>query len=219
MIKAIIFDLDGTLLNSVSDIKSALNYMLRINNIKNKLSKKLLLKLLGNGSYNLVKNVVEHFKCDFKDKYLNDYLNYYKDYSLVKTKPYKGVIKLLNVLNNKNIKLAVCSNKNNNDVVKICDRFFKDNILFKTGTIDNMPIKPDKYLPNLCIEKLNANIDDTLYIGDTEVDFLTAKNSNLDFICCLWGFRSYKFLKDYDIKNYAKKPSDIIRIIKKINDN
>lgn len=216
IIKAVIFDLDGTLLNSISDIKNAINYMLKLNNIKASLNSKLLLKLLGNGSYNLVKNIVEHFGYEFKEKYLLDYLNYYKENSLVKTRPYKGIIELLKKLKSKNIKIAVCSNKNNDDVLKICDMFFKDYLTFGTGVIKDKPIKPDKYLPSLCISKLGEDIKNTLYIGDTEVDYETAQNSNLDFICCLWGFRSYKFLKKYNIKKYAKKPSDIFKIINKM---
>lgn len=215
MIETIIFDLDGTLLNSVEDIRSAIN--ITMNKYKfPTLSEEEVLKILGYGSKYLIEKALP-IKVDqnkFKEIY-DFYIDTYNKNVDVYTKPYDGILDLLKYLKDKNYKLALLSNKDHKLVVSLVNNHFPS--LFSTfcGTFKKLPTKPDPYLLNQMIEKLNTTNRNTLYVGDTEVDYMLSKNAKTDFLCVSWGFRSKEELKKHGIKSFINKPEEIISYLNK----
>lgn len=216
MKKLLIFDLDGTLLNSIDDITLSINLALKDLNLR-EVSVDEAKYLTGSGvdilADRTIKLVAGEDKLSlYKEKFKEYYQKYYTIHQKDKTAPYDGIIDALKELKNKNIKFAVLSNKPHFDVVKIIDYYFKGiNFSYVLGKIDKNRIKPDIDGIIMIEEALNIkNKDDILYVGDTNVDIQTAKNANLKVIACAWGFRKIDEIKDADY--IINKPMEFVEI-------
>lgn len=213
----IIFDLDGTLLNTIEDITDAVNYSL-INNgiIGQNVSINEVKYFVGSGVDNLIKRLMVSKKLGDKyfDSLKKDYLVQYVLVQKDKTRPYDGIIDLLTDLNNSGIKIAVISNKPQDDVERIINYYFKE-VKFDAivGATPNIPIKPNPQVVYNTINLLQADIKKTLYIGDSDVDMKTAKNSNLDSIGVLWGFRTKEELEKENAMYIVSTTDEIKKII------
>ena len=189
MYKYAIFDLDGTLANTLEDLADAVNYALVKNGFEPHSTESYKL-MVGSGIVNLVKRAsncdneltVKALKTDF-DKYYNDNV-------VNKTCAYPLSEQVLKNLQSKGITLAVLSNKPDMFVEAILNKLFP-NVKFKEawGKKEEFPIKPDPASLNAMIEKMGADKSETIYIGDSNVDVLTAHNGKIDVIGCTWGFR------------------------------
>lgn len=216
MIKGIIFDLDGTLLNTLDDLSNAVNHTLITFGYPNKTSQETMMNL-GSGSVHLIKHSLP--KGVNEEEFLKIhtfYQNYYQSNNNILTRPYDGIIDVLKELKSLNYKLAVVSNKDDHDVKLLINDLFAGLFDVAIGARKNKPVKPDAYLVNLALDELKLTKDEVIYIGDSDIDILTAKNSKLKMITVSWGFRPYDVLIEYQAKNIINKPSEIINMLTEI---
>lgn len=210
--KLLFFDLDGTLINTLEDLNRATNvglekygYPLRsLEETRND---------IGNG----VKKLIERSIPGGKDNpdYLgvfNEFRSYYITHYFEYSKPYKNTQETLSFLKNKGYKLAIVSNKFDEGAKKLVTTFFPNIFDAIQGSIDTLNYKPYPDLVNKVLNKLNIDNKDALYIGDTEVDYETAINSNLDIILVTYGYRKKEQLLE-KIKNPPLLINDISELI------
>lgn len=214
MIKGIIFDLDGTTLNTIDDIQNCLNIVLKNNNLPIKTYDEVRINL-GQGSRNLIKfSIKEKDNNKLIDKLTKEYLELYKVKYNIKTKPYDGIKELINELKVRNIKLAINTNKPNNIALNIISQHFPGNIFdIIIGSRDSIPNKPDPYSANEIVKFLELNKEDVLYVGDSETDIKTAKNAGLKSVGCLWGFRDLETLKKENTDIIISKPKELLNYL------
>lgn len=217
MIKGIIFDLDGTLLSSEEDINNSLNYVLKNNGypIKDLETTK---QNLGYGSYKLVaSSLPKNTDETIINKIYLQYIDYYNKHNDILTKPYNDILTLLSKLKEMNIVIAVASNKFQSAVSNLNKTKFNNLFDIAIGESDTMPLKPN---PKMLIEAtklLNLETNNVLYVGDTEVDFLTAKNANIKSVGVTWGFRTIEQVKNENPNYIINNPLELIDIIKSVN--
>lgn len=214
--KAIIFDLDGTLLDTSVDLSNAVNFVLKKYNMSQR-SIGDVIAFTGNGIYELVRKSIGHDidKCKF-DCIMNDFKEYYALHSTDNTKPYSGIYELLAELNKLGYKLAIVSNKIDSATKSLCQRFFKEYINVAVGDTPGIQKKPQSGTLDLALKKLEMSREDCVYIGDSEVDILTAENASMGLIAVSWGFRSKEFLCVSGAENIADTPQDIIRLLNNV---
>ncbi len=215
MYKNIIFDLDGTILNTLDDLADAVNYACEVNGF-HKYDIFDVKAMIGNGIGNLVARAIPNGKNN--DKYtdvLSTFFDYYSKHLLDKTQPYIGCLDTLRELKRKGIKLFVVTNKRNSFANKLVSNFYDDTFLLTLGEDAdcNLPRKPDPTIVNLILEKYNLCKKETLFVGDSDVDKYTADNSGLD--CCLvtYGFKAKDFLVNLNAKFTIDIFSDLLNIV------
>lgn len=213
--KGIIFDLDGTLLNTIEDISDSMNEVLQAFNL-NTYSYEEYKQKIGGGFRNLILNSFpEGANENTIDKALDMLFKIYSENYINKTRPYDGIDDLLNSLVEKNIKLAVNSNKKDEYTKNLIYRFF-DGIPFTDiyGQRENIQIKPDPTAALEIAENINLKPEEILFIGDTKTDILTGKNAHMDSVGVLWGFRSREELSKYGAKYIVSDWKEILDIIR-----
>ncbi len=186
----VIFDMDGTILNTIEDITDSINHVLREYNFPERTVREVM-HFVGNGAGVLVdKAIPQGRENPFFEEFLKDYEEYYLHHCNIKTGPYKNILELMKVLKERGYKLAIVSNKPMDAVRELNDKYFKDYVSVAIGVAEGLKRKP---APDECLEamkELGSEAKDCIYVGDSEVDHLTAKNTNLKCISCLWGFRT-----------------------------
>lgn len=199
-----IFDMDGTILNTLDDMTDSLNVILE----KYKLPLHTLDEvrfMVGNGIPKLIERAIEGGRenPDF-DKILKDFIAYYEEHCAVKTAPYKGIPECIKALRAAGIKIAVNTNKVEPAAIALCDDYFPGLFDIISGSRPGMPPKP---APDGIYEILNrAGMDGksegqkAVFIGDSDVDMQTGTNAGLDVIGVDWGFRGKKFLEEHGAK-------------------
>ena len=211
----VIFDLDGTLLNTLDDLYDSVNYAL------DKMGYPLRTKdevrfFLGNGINVLMKKSLPESAGDEDfEKSIVYFKEYYNVHNQDKTRPYDGVIELMHSLKEKGIKMAIVSNKIQSAVDDLYERYFKDVVDVAIGDSPEFRRKP---APDSCfkaMEILGSDVEDAIYVGDSEVDMETAKNAGLPCISCLWGFRDKDYLIEKGAVIFAEIPADIEREVLK----
>ncbi|MBS6063297.1 HAD family hydrolase [Criibacterium bergeronii] len=190
-----IFDLDGTLCDTSVDLANAVNFAL----IKNYFEKKDVLEIksyLGNGIKNLIK-LSSGLEVDDPrfEKTFSDFKTYYSDHLLDNTRPYENIVDVIDFIKAKGAKVCVASNKADSYAKIICNKFFDGKLDYVRGEILGEEKKPSPKMIDDVLSHVGSSCDKTIYIGDSEVDILTANNSNLDLLVVSWGFRDYEFLK------------------------
>ena len=213
--KAVIFDLDGTLLNTLEDLTASTNFALENLGFP-KRSMDEIRNFVGNGVNKLIERAIpnglnnpEYIKC------VELFKNTYKQNMYCKTKPYKGIIEMLTQLKQHNIKIAVVSNKFDMAVKKLCSKYFPNLIDFAAGENElqgiNKKPAPDTVLKVL--KEFNIEAGDAIYVGDSEVDIQTAQNANMDCISVTWGFKDEKFLISNGANIIVNAPNQILNAI------
>ena len=195
MYKVAIFDLDGTLLNTLKDLADACNFALRSHGFSEHQIDEYKY-FLGNGVYKLVERALPMDKKDGEtvDKVLTEFKKYYEKHKSDFTKPYDGIEDLLIALKEAGIKTAVVSNKPHEFAVEIVERYFAKSFDIVFGKREGYLAKPD---PTTVIETLNyfkCKKEEAVYIGDSDVDMFTGKNAGLFSIGVAWGFRGAREL-------------------------
>ncbi|WNL29818.1 HAD family hydrolase [Aliarcobacter cryaerophilus] len=214
MKKTVIFDLDGTLLDSIEDIASSMNKVLeslqlpthKIEDYKH---------FVGGGVDILVENALSNQSKEIKDEVIKRFKIEYDGKLHSKTLPYDGIYELLDELKKLDINLAVLSNKPHEFTVSYVNHFFK-NYNFKEihGQKKDVPKKPDPKAALDIVKFLNSSCENTYFIGDTKIDMQTAKSANMTAIGVLWGFRDEKELRDFGADFIVSNPLEILKIIK-----
>lgn len=215
-IDSFIFDLDGTLLDTLLDIKEAVNYSLRFHYLK-KVSKEEILDGIGHGSIYLIKHVLNDDNLNLFDSVFNVYYKYYEEHFNVYTKPYDGLLDVLKYSKDKGIKLFIFTNKPYEITNSLVSYHFKD-LFLKVVSIkkDSKTVKPDPTLFFKETEEFNIDYQNSYYFGDSEVDILTSRNLNIsNMVSVTYGYKDKEFLKTYSPKYMIDEPKSIFDIINK----
>lgn len=186
---AIIFDLDGTLTDTLADLKNSVNFALRQFDFPERTTDEIR-SFVGNGVKSLVfSSVPENTSEAVAEKCLSVFKEHYAANSLVETKPYDGIIEVLKRLKENNIKTAVVTNKMHSAAVDIVKSFFGNLIIVTVGQVDGMVQKPQPDGIYKALDLLGVSKERAVYVGDSEVDCITAKNADIPCIGVTWGFR------------------------------
>lgn len=214
--KVVIFDLDGTILDTLTDLKNAVNYVLKNYKLKEKTTEEIK-SYVGNGIEVLMRKAMPEQieEVEFQKAFLM-FKEYYEANLQNETKPYDGIIELLKELKDDNVVLAVVSNKFQAGVDELVPVFFKDTFKYAVGTSDEIRPKPEIDSIKYLYKELNISKEDDVYfVGDSEVDIKTARNAGIKIISVTWGFRSKESLVDYNPDYLIDEPMEIISIINK----
>ena len=212
--KLVIFDLDGTILDTLEDLYQATNYMLRKSHLPDR-TREEVRSFVGNGIYHLVELALPPIcQKDFIDLAFEDFNDYYKDHCNIETKPYNGIIEVMKQLKKEGYLLAVVSNKSDYAVQSLCESYFPGIFDYVAGMRENVRKKPyPDSIYEVC-SHLGIEIKDSLYIGDSEVDIETARNANIELITVSYGFRDEAFLKEKGAKTIVSTPNELLSYIK-----
>lgn len=193
-----IFDLDGTLLDTLDDLTDSMNYMLGKHNFPLR-TRDEVRNFVGNGVRKLVERAIPtEYKADdgFIDKFYDDFSRYYNSHSDIKTSPYPGTIDMLDKLLENGFDIAIVSNKIDSAVKSLSSKFFGGRIRSAIGEKPSIRHKPEPDMVFMAMEEMGANKMDSIYIGDSEVDIETARNAGIPCVSVLWGFKDRKFLEE-----------------------
>lgn len=211
MIRSILFDLDGTLLDTLDDLANSVNYALRTHHLPER-SHTEIRSFLGNGIRNLMLDAVGRGMSDEAfEPVFQTFRTYYVEHCLDKSKPFAGIIDLLKALQQRGITMAVVSNKLHPVVVELNERFFKDYITSAVGESATVRRKPNPDAVLAALSELGCSKDEAVYVGDSEVDLHTAQNAGMQCMLVLWGFRDEDFLRSLPGASlFAQCPADIL---------
>ena len=198
MFKTIIFDLDGIILDTIYDLKEAVNYALKTLN-HNERSLEEIREFIGDGLTNLMLRALGKTEVDEEVKAsIRLFTSYYKDHLAVYTKEFEGMKELLIELKNEGFKIGVLSNKDDYAVKILCDKFYPVLIDVKRGRTEDGKVKPDHSLVDYMLEQLETNI--AIYVGDSTTDAQTIIENGLLGILVDWGYEDYSELDKYNIQ-------------------
>ena len=213
--KLAIFDLDGTLLDTIGDLAEACNHMLSLRGLGSH-TREEYAKMVGNGILNLVKRALpEELRTDeYVAAARQDFLDFYTANIDRYTHPYEGIREVLHTLQDNGWNLAIASNKFDEGTQKLVHTIFPE-VTFKAiyGNREGFPLKPDVALIQLIINECNAAPETTFMIGDSGVDIQTAKNGGVRSIGCTWGFRPRTELEEYGADYIVDTPPEILRVL------
>lgn len=216
MLDTIIFDLDGTLLDTLNDLANSVNYALRSHNLQER-SIKDIRRFLGNGIRYLMTNAVDNaLTGDDFEVVFQTFRTHYVAHCLDTTQPYPGIMHLLETLKSKQIKMAIVSNKLDPAVQELAERFFKGYIGSAVGESKTVRRKPNPDAVIKAMHDLGATADHTIYVGDSEVDLETAQNAGLPCALVTWGFRDEDFLRALPLQHnthFISQPSDLLELV------
>lgn len=216
-INTIVFDLDGTLLDTIDDLADAVNYALRTNGLPER-SRAEVRSFLGNGIRVLMskssgfseeeaesrisrEKFEEAFQC-FKE--------YYVDHCLIKTQPYPGIMSLLDRLKAEGFKMAIVSNKLHAAVKQLADRFFSGYVASAVGESPTVRRKPCPDAVLTALSELGSTREESVYVGDSEVDIETSRAAGIPGISVLWGFRDRDVLeRQYPEAHFIERPDQL----------
>ena len=195
--KLAIFDMDGTILDTLDDLTDTMNHCLQKYNLPVR-TKADVRSFVGNGILRLVEQGVPN-ETDTKqiENIYQEFLDYYKIHSADKTKPYDGILCLLCKLKEQGFMTAVVSNKADSAVQKLCEKYFNGLFDVAVGEQATVRRKPAPDSVNAVLKQLNIDKKNAVYIGDSEVDIQTAQNTKISCVSVGWGFRDREELMDY----------------------
>ena len=204
-IKCAVFDLDGTLVNTIDDLAGACETLLKKYNFGKSWSIEDYTRFVGNGAKKLVKRAFDN---TLDEETLNaryeEFKPLYDSMKLNNAHAYDGICEQLNILKQKGIKLCVVTNKPNVAARGMVEHIFgKDLFDYIIGCVDGVPVKPDPTTTLQAIKSVGCKPSETIFFGDSEVDMRTAKNADIEAVGCSWGYRSFETL-------FAEHPSIII---------
>lgn len=215
MKKLVIFDLDGTLLNSIADLGAATNHALRKHGLQEHDLDEYRY-FVGNGVNKLIERALPEEMRDTAHVMMikEDFMPYYMAHKSDLTRPYDGITELLSELQDKGVRMAVASNKFIEGTRELVKNFFSqikfDMVL---GQREGIPIKPDPAIANEIVSGLGVDKSDVLYVGDTSIDMNTARNARLTAVGVAWGFRSVEELKESGADYIIKHPQELIGLL------
>lgn len=211
----VIFDLDGTLLNTLEDLADAVNFVMRANQYPERTIEEVR-HFVGNGIRRLMEQAVpEHVIGEEFERVFEEFKKYYTEHCQNKTCAYEGIMPLLGCLYEKGYAMAIVSNKNHAAVCELNDIYFKEYITVAIGQKDGIRKKPAPDTVIQAIKELGKDKEKAIYVGDSEVDFATAKNSGMDCALVTWGFRTVEELAEFSPTAFIDKPEDLFGVLEK----
>lgn len=215
MYKAVIFDLDGTLLNTIDDLADSVRYVQKQFGFAQH-DTETVKQHVGNGIRNLIIRSIPQGADNphFEQAYAL-FLSYYRQHCEDKTDLYDGISGLLERLKEKKIKMAIVSNKAHEAVQKLYDAYFSGLIDVAFGENESAGIakKPAPDLVYHALEVLKCTKEEAVYVGDSDVDKATADNAGMDCILCAWGFRPPEMLRSLNPKTIIDQPEELLRYL------
>ncbi len=209
----VIFDLDGTLLDTLEDLADAVNYAMRQFQLEEKTISQVR-SFVGNGIRKLIERCVPEgdSREDFEE-ILQCFREYYAVHCQDKTRPYDGIMDVLETLKEKGYQMAIVSNKHHSAVEDLKNIFFAEYISVAIGQSDNLRPKPAPDTVDLALEQLGCHRKDAIYVGDSDVDKATADNSGMDCIAVTWGFRDRELLEQLKPAVIVDEPHQIVEYL------
>lgn len=214
-INTVIFDMDGTVLYTLDDLKTATNVILRQYGYPER-SLDEVRQFVGNGIRKTIERAVPADVAENQeliDLMFTDFQKYYDVHCLDETRPYDGILELMDTLKAKGYKMAIVSNKVDTAVKELNQHFFGDRVPVAIGERPGVKKKPAPDTVFAALEELGSTKEESVYIGDSDVDFNTALNSDMPCISVLWGFRDRDFLESMGASTFAQKPEDILGLL------
>ncbi len=207
---ALLFDLDGTLLDTLQDLLDATNYALGVHGYPSRTLRELR-SFVGNGARNQITCAVP--RGGDVDGVLKTYQEYYPTHCRIRTSPYDGIPDALEALG-KRYQIAIVSNKPDRAVKPLCAHFFPG--IYALGEAPDCPRKPAPDMVYKAMEALDCS--SCIYIGDSEVDILTAKNAGVPCIAVTWGFRDRAQLLEAGAERLADTPAELVQILSRLRE-
>ena len=212
-IRAVVFDLDGTLLNTLEDLASATNWALRHNGLPERTIDKVRC-FVGNGVRRLIERAVpEGTEAAELETVFADFKAYYVDHCQDCTCLYDGISEMLVELKSTGYKLAIVSNKLQAGVDELYERYFRETIDVAIGEREGVRRKPAPDMVETALKELGVAADGAVYVGDSDVDLQTARNSGLACVSVLWGFRDRDFLVEHGATCMVERPDEIVSLL------
>ena len=215
MIKLAIFDLDGTLLNTIADLALSTNFALSKLGYETHAIEKFNM-MVGNGIDKLFERALPEGQKSKENiaKMREIFVDYYAEHLTDESTPYDGIMELLQELKQRNIKLAIATNKYQAGTDVLVKHFFNDvPFLEVLGQRQGIPTKPDPHIIDEILERIPVRKEEVLYIGDSDVDMMTAQNAQVIGCGVSWGFRPVDELKAHKPQYIVDHPKDILNII------
>ncbi len=208
-----IFDLDGTLLDTLNDLAASTNHALEYHDMPQR-SIDEVRRFVGNGVRKLIERAVPD-DTDEKtiEQVLATFRRHYMIHGLDNTRPYPGIMKLLATLKDHGKKVAVVSNKFDAATKSLCNHFFSGLVDVAIGESEKVRKKPAPDTVEEAIRILGANRDKCVYVGDSDVDIETAHNSRIPCLSVLWGFRDREFLQKHGAEVFVDKPEEMANFV------
>ncbi|MGN0976705.1 MAG: HAD family hydrolase [Faecousia sp.] len=207
----ILFDLDGTLLDTLEDLRDGTNYALGVHGYPLR-SLEEVRRFVGNGAENLIRRALPQGTDPGEvQTVLATFRTYYTAHCRIKTKPYDGIPEALRILGAEH-PIAIVSNKPDSAVKPLCADYFPG--IFALGETEGCPRKPAPDMVFKAMEAIQA--ERCIYIGDSEVDVLTAKNAGVPCLSVLWGFRRWADMEAVGAEHFCEKPEDMVKAIAEI---
>ena len=216
MFDSVIFDLDGTLLNTIDDICDSLNIALESQGFRTYNSEETK-AFVGSGVKIMVERALglQNYDEEIFEKVRATYMKEYALRQAIKTRPYEGTIDLLIELKKRGIKIGLLSNKPHQDTLRVVDFYFGlDKFDVVLGQREGIPVKPDPTALFELIDLLKTTKDKCIFVGDSDVDMMTANNGEIKKIGVLWGFRTIDVLKSKNADYIVSSADEILSIIK-----
>ena len=211
--KAVLFDMDGTVLDTLDDLADAVNYSLVQFDLP-QVSREHVCANLGNGAAYLVRHSVPPDTEETKvQELIAFYRNWYDAHCRVRTGPYPGILPLMEQLKEAGIRQAIISNKPDTAVQDLAAYFFPGMLETAVGESATVRRKPNPDAVLSAVRQMNLTKDDCVYVGDTEVDLQTAENAGMACIAVSWGFRSEKQLREAGAKTLACDAQELKKLL------
>jgi phosphoglycolate phosphatase len=215
MAKAVLFDLDGTLLNTLYDLADSGNHVLSLNGWPTH-EAEAYKYFVGDGVTMLVRRILPeaHRTPDEIERVKKVFVEHYQAHAIDKTGPYDGVEKMLDSVKKSGLKMAVISNKPDAQTQYIVSKFFGDGFFdYVIGNRQDLPLKPDPAIVRLALESLGVSTGDAQYVGDTGTDMKTAKNAACFAVGVTWGFRPKEELLENGADIIINTPDEIVGLL------
>lgn len=213
--KAVVFDLDGTLLDTLDDLAAATNWALRQNGLPERTLDEIR-GYVGNGVRRLIERAVpEGTEEACFEKTFSDFKAYYVVHCQDKTHLYDGIAEMLLSLKAHGYQLAIVSNKLQAGVDELYDRYFRDTVEVAVGERPEVRRKPAPDMVLQALKELGITASEAVYVGDSDVDLQTARNSGLPCISVLWGFRDRAFLEAHGAQTFVEHPCQVLQVLTK----
>ena len=215
-IKAVIWDLDGTLLNTLDDLAASVNAALAMNGMPLRSTEEVC-AFVGNGIRKLMMRAVPDGEANPAfDKALEDFTRHYGAHSRDRTRPYDGILETLDRLSAAGVKHAIVSNKIDFAVKALSRAYFGERMCAAIGDDPSRAKKPAPDSVLAAMREMGVSAQETVYVGDSDVDVLTARNAGVPCVAVLWGFRDEACLRAAGAERLARTPDELREIIERL---
>lgn len=209
----VIFDLDGTLLNTLEDLADAVNFVMRENGYPERTIEEVRC-FVGNGIRRLMEQAVpEGILGEQFERVFESFKSYYTEHCQIKTRAYDGIMPLLEKLYAAGYAMAIVSNKNHGAVCELNELYFKKYVEVAIGQQEGVRKKPAPDTVLQALKELGKEKTSAIYVGDSEVDFATAQNTGMDCALVSWGFRTKEEMAEFQPTAWIDKPEELLGVL------